>query len=383
MYGQDGIHIIDADALANNAQIKNNSFNLLVANPPFAVEGFLETLSEAERENYSLFETVSDFINNRNIQCFFIERAAQLLAPNGIAAIIVPSSVLSNSDATHIACREILLKQFDIVAIVELGSGTFGKTGTNTVVLFLRRKYKQPTEAEQYKNRVDDWFSVDEENDIYQDDYIIKQYCNHLGFEFTDYKTLLSGEPNNALLNAELFVEYRNAFDKSSEANALINKHKKQRDNLGKNLKAELIKLFAEQTPKLTPKQLDEKFNEILPFEQTKLLATQELETRAKFLAFMHTIEKDKLFYFALAYHNPQKVLVIKSPSDNKEQKTFLGYEWSSAKGNEGIKLNTDKNGKHITPLYDTDNRDNAEKLNYWIMQNFLRGTNLSLYSNV
>jgi type I restriction-modification system DNA methylase subunit len=44
--------------------------------------------------------------------------------------------------------REILLKQFDIVALVELGSGTFGKTGTNTVVLFLRRKHKQPTEAE-------------------------------------------------------------------------------------------------------------------------------------------------------------------------------------------------------------------------------------------
>ncbi len=45
---------------------------------------------------------------------------------------------------THIATREIILKYFDIVSIVELGSGTFGKTGTNTVVLFLKRKDKKP-----------------------------------------------------------------------------------------------------------------------------------------------------------------------------------------------------------------------------------------------
>ena len=58
---------------------------------------------------YFSSETISD-LGNKNIQCFFIERAKQLLAPNGVAGIIVPSSVLSNSDNTHIATREILLK---------------------------------------------------------------------------------------------------------------------------------------------------------------------------------------------------------------------------------------------------------------------------------
>jgi type I restriction enzyme M protein len=34
------------------------------------------------------------------------------------------------------------LRNFEIIAIVELGSGTFMATGTNTVTLFLRKRNK-------------------------------------------------------------------------------------------------------------------------------------------------------------------------------------------------------------------------------------------------
>ncbi|MEI7840512.1 MAG: N-6 DNA methylase [Methylococcaceae bacterium] len=332
MYGQDAINVIDADALAHHDDVKANSFNILVANPPFAVESFLETLDEKDRDNYELLKTVSDVTSNKNIQCFFIERAMQLLAPHGLAAIIVPSSVLSNSDATHVGSREILLKHFDIVALVELGSGTFGKTGTNTVVLFLRRKHKNPTEADQYFNRVNDWFDGDDEADVYQDSHFIRQYCQHISVPFEQYETLLNGEPTADLLAHELFVDYQKQFDGSSEILNL----KKQKSFLAKSH------------------------------------VEKQTELKKRFLTTLRTIEKDKLLYFVLAFTNPQKVLVIKSPSDNKEQKAFLGYEWSAAKGNEGIKLNTDSNGTHLTPLYDETNRDNPEKINALITQNFL-----------
>jgi restriction endonuclease S subunit len=49
-----------------------------------------------------------------------------------------------------------------------------------------------------------------------------------------------------------------------------------------------------------------------------------------------------------------------------------LGYEWSAAKGNEGIKLSTDAAGKHHTPLYDEDNPRNPNKINYYIEKAFL-----------
>lgn len=56
MYGQDEINIIYGDALTINDNIEDNSYDILIANPPFSVKGFLETLSDEEREcmNYSL-----------------------------------------------------------------------------------------------------------------------------------------------------------------------------------------------------------------------------------------------------------------------------------------------------------------------------------------
>lgn len=92
-----------------------------------------------------------------------------MLAPGGVAAIILPSSILSNGGAVYTKAREIILQYFDIVAIAEFGSGTFGKTGTNTVTLFLRRKAENPSISEHYKNRVSAWFN----GDFMKDDVLV------------------------------------------------------------------------------------------------------------------------------------------------------------------------------------------------------------------
>ena len=55
-------------------------------------------------------------------------------------------------------------------------------------------------------------------------------------------------------------------------------------------------------------------------------------------LTAIREIEQEKLFYYLLAKSNEQPVLIIKSPADNTANKRFLGYEWSSRKGDEGIK---------------------------------------------
>jgi len=90
-------------------------------------------------------------------------------------------------------------------------------------------------------------------------------------------------------------------------------------------------------------------------------------------------IEKDKLRYFILAYTNPQKVLIIKTPKDNKVQKRFLGYEWSGAKGQEGIKYNGGTTVNDIiTPLFNPKDRGDKSKISYLIQQNFL-GNELDL----
>ena len=126
MYGQDEMNIVYADALAHSEQIQDGTFSLLVANPPYSVKGFLATLSEDDKARFSLYPNVSDEESFNSIETFFIEKAKQLLHSDGIAVIVLPSSVLTNGNI-YIKCREVILQYFDLVAIAEFGSGTFGK----------------------------------------------------------------------------------------------------------------------------------------------------------------------------------------------------------------------------------------------------------------
>ncbi|HEF6686960.1 TPA: restriction endonuclease subunit S, partial [Campylobacter jejuni] len=86
------------------------------------------------------------------------------------------------------------------------------------------------------------------------------------------------------------------------------------------------------------------------------------------FLAYTQAIEKDKLLYFCLSLN--QEVLIIKSPSDIKEQKKFLGYEWSNRKGDEGLK---ELHEPYLSPLFERGNPQNETKLNTLICKAFLK----------
>lgn len=112
MYGQDNIKITYADALGSKAKLQDSEFSILVANPPYAVKGFLQTLSETERKTYTLINSLDEksLANNNSIETFFIERAKQLLKPGAVAGIILPSSILSNDATIYTNTREILLK---------------------------------------------------------------------------------------------------------------------------------------------------------------------------------------------------------------------------------------------------------------------------------
>ncbi|GAP12774.1 type I restriction-modification system methyltransferase subunit [Longilinea arvoryzae] len=338
MYNQDEINIIYADALAHHPDVSEGKFALLVSNPPYSVKGFLETLPEAERDHYGLIEIIDpkSFSTNNAIEAFFVERARQLLAPSGVAAIIMPSSILSNAASVYTRVREILLQQFDIIALVELGSGTFGKTGTNTVTLFLRRKDDNPAPADHCRIRVNAWFDNDTRKDgVFADVHFLLAYCEHIGVLLDDYKTLLQSNPSQKLLDTDIFKECRRVFENSSEVKAL----KKKR------------------------------------FFQQKSQAEQQAELDKRFIDYVRAIEREKVYYFALAYAQPCPVLVARSPQSTEEMKRFMGYEWSAAKGQEGIKYLRGAIDFIETPLFDPQNRDNPEKISTLIRQNFMGQT--------
>ena len=220
MHGQEQIKILDADALASHPEIPPASFDVLVANPPFAVEGFSQTLSDEDKKQYQLIRATGESSNTDTIECFFLERIHHLMAPGGLVGVIVPSSILSNADAVHTRTRELLLQFFDLVSIAKLGSGTFGKTGTDIVVLFLRRKAQNPEASEHYHNRVNDFFEGDYESAEYQDDYLIKAYCEHIEVPYDEYIKLFaqtSVEPLVKLLQEDIFNDYKRVFSESTE----------------------------------------------------------------------------------------------------------------------------------------------------------------------
>ncbi|EAH8112917.1 restriction endonuclease [Campylobacter coli] len=342
MYGQNEINILYADALAsfelantNNLegekakpQIESNSFDLLIANPPYSVKGFLETLSDKSKNTYKLFNDDINIETNNSIECFFCERANQILNDNAKAAIILPSSIL-NKDSIYKNTREILFQNFDFIAIVELGNQTFGATGTNTIILFLRKKetFKQENHliSQDYsliKERIEAENLKDNEN-FYQN--YLSAYCDFRKFDKELYSNFLNGNLDSNLAELEAFKDYRNAFRQTSD-------YKKLKES----------KFYKESKDK------------------------QDLEDKA-FLAYAQAIEKDKLLYFCLSLN--QEVLIIKSPSDIKEQKKFLGYEWSNRKGDEGLK---ELHEPYLSPLFERGNPQNETKLNTLIYKSFL-----------
>jgi type I restriction-modification system DNA methylase subunit len=195
MYGND-IEIIYADALSQNEKIKDNSFDILIANPPYSVKGFLQTLSNEDRKRFELIDEVDtkSYSKTGAIECFFIERTKQLLTKDAIVGIIVPSSILNkDTPKLYTKTREIILQNFDIVAICEFGSGTFGKTGTNTVTLFLRKIDDTINLKQHFVNIIDEWFSKYKISSELKDENLVKNYCNYLEYDYDEYLDFFKG----------------------------------------------------------------------------------------------------------------------------------------------------------------------------------------------
>ena len=153
-----------------------------------------------------------------------------------------------------------------------------------------------------------------------------------MGYNQADFGEFLNGKINEILAKTSAFSEYEKAFLASSEyANLLKSKAYKDAQNQ----------------------------------------AGKESLKQASFLKFALEIEKDKLLHFAL--NHKTEVLIIKSPSDLKEQKKFLGYEWSNRKGDEGLK---ELSVPYATPLFDRENPQNPLKLNTLIKNAFIKSEN-------
>ncbi len=293
-----------------NDKKENAKFDLVLSNPPYSVGSFKSNLKEYAKNDFELFSKLTE--QSSEIEALFIERTSQLLKEWWIAGIILPSSILSNT-WIYTKAREIILKDFEIIAITELGSNTFMATGTNTVTLFLRKRNKYFAQNLEYS--VDKFFENKNDTTLNWIEKAVSKYVSEVWewLNFEDYKTLLEKSPNEKIKNHEIFKDYENKIK-------------------SKNF-----------------------FDEILK------------------------IEKEKLFYFVLAY--PQKVVLVKSnkwlwktkeekKQETKEEKEFLWYKFSKDKWILAIKWW--KKIDDCTQLFDSEKEDNWEKVSTYIYDAFL-----------
>lgn len=281
----------------------NGQFDILISNPPYSVESFKSTVAFGE-ESFELYPYLTD--NSSEIECLFVERMKQLVKEDGWASVILPSSILTNS-GIHARAREILLKYFRVKAIVELGSGTFMKTGTNTVILFLERRNNNDHKV--IMREIDRFFVTKTDVAVAGVENAFSAYVASVyeGLSFDDYISLLSGTPTETARAHELYTDYLKAFGES----------------------------FLERA-----------------------IAT----------------EKDKMLYFFLTCN--QDIVLVKA-GKGKQEKKFLGYEFSERRGHEGLHW---LHGG--TKLYDETDPLNPKKASSYIYRAFL-GKTIDVDENV
>lgn len=313
MNGAGGGNIIFGDGLENDSSkgIENGKFDILVANPPYSVKAFKSHL-KLENNDFELIDRISN--DGGEIEVLFIERITQLVKPNGVAAVILPSSILSNTSNSYIGAREILLKHFKINVIVQFGSKTFGATGTNTVVLFLKKYDEPPKKHEMIQDSILNIFNEEDVND-WGDTEIFDKYIKHIGVEKYVYISFIkSNREYKDFLTNDYFKMYVDSFDNST---------------IAKNIKK---------------KKINNRYSE----------EDKAQELKQSFYSYAKAIEQDKMFYFALV--KDYKTLIVNAPTGNVSQKEFLGYDWSNRKGNEGIQIT--KLGGMLFDENDRESRD-------------------------
>ena len=304
------------------------SFDCIIANPPYSVKGFLNTMEQKDRDQFELAKAIEEkaYSTNRSIECFFVERAQHFLKKDGLMGIVLPSSLLSNENI-YTKTREIIFANFNILAIAVMNSRTFGSTGTNTVILFAQ-KVKKNSEGLLHT------FMDKKDYTQYTTSSAIDSYIQKQGYPKDEYFAFMQDNIlGDNLKETDIFKDYASNFKKSSISKSI------QKEWFAKSS-------YYREGLKENSKEYKKQFALFLSCDDYKQL--EEAEYRIQFVIFAKDIECKKLNVYIQADSNI--VAILHSPPEkvgNKSNKAevvkFLGYDWSNRKGDEGIKYLTSK----------------------------------------
>ncbi|QTH59875.1 SAM-dependent DNA methyltransferase [Corynebacterium hindlerae] len=137
MHGFQEPNIAYRDSLGEIPAADKGSFDLILANPPFA----------GNVDESSLDKDLVRLAKTRKTELLFLNRFLSLLKVGGRAAVIVPEGVLFGSTGAHKAIRRELIDGQKLDAVIKLPSGAFKPyTGVSTAILCFTRTDSKATD---------------------------------------------------------------------------------------------------------------------------------------------------------------------------------------------------------------------------------------------
>ena len=153
LHGVESPDIRYKDSLSEEHRGDDESYTLILANPPFA--GSLDYENTAK--------DLQQIVKTKKTELLFLALFLRLLKPGGRAAVIVPDGVLFGSSKAHKELRRMLVEDHRLDGIVSLPSGTFRPyAGVSTAILLFTKTNRGGTEHVWFYDVTADGYSLDD-----------------------------------------------------------------------------------------------------------------------------------------------------------------------------------------------------------------------------
>jgi len=153
LHGVENPDIRYRDSLAQEHAGDEESYTLLLANPPFA--GSLDYENTAK--------DLLQIVKTKKTELLFLALFLRLLKPGGRAAVIVPDGVLFGSSNAHKQLRKILVEDQKLDAVISLPGGVFKPyAGVSTAILLFTKTNSGGTDHVWFYDLDADGWSLDD-----------------------------------------------------------------------------------------------------------------------------------------------------------------------------------------------------------------------------
>ncbi len=153
LHGVENPDVRYQDSLAQEHSGDEESYTLVLANPPFA--GSLDYENTAK--------DLQAIVKTKKTELLFLALFLRLLKPGGRAAVIVPDGVLFGSSKAHKELRRLLVEEQKLDAVISLPGGVFKPyAGVSTAILLFTKTNSGGTDSVWFYNVNADGWSLDD-----------------------------------------------------------------------------------------------------------------------------------------------------------------------------------------------------------------------------